>query len=216
MRFIFMMKAIAVAVVVALVMFTVVNTLKTTMYRRLVGYLEKADYDHFYEEIDRKSTKFLFPKSAILDLKLNAAIIQEKKKETTAILDQLCSMPLTNSQKENYYMKAFNFYAGYEDEKNCRKYLKLINELPNDRIRYEANRVFNIFILKNDKDLSELLEELDGMEDRERGVNEYLISVIYKNRNDTANQKKYEELSKEHFALVDEETAKKLKEKEKR
>ena len=59
MRFIFMMKAIAVAVVVALVMFTVVNTLKTTMYRRLVGYLEKADYDHFYEEIDKLSEREL-------------------------------------------------------------------------------------------------------------------------------------------------------------
>lgn len=210
-----MMKAIAVAVVVALVMFTVVNTLKTTMYRKMVGYLENGDYTTFYNEIDKKSTKFLFPKSSILDLKLNAALVQKKKKESTQLLEEICAMPLTVSQKETYYMKAFNFFVGINDEKNCKKYLNLINELPNDRIKYEANRVYNIFILKNDKYLKDLLDELETMEDREKGVNEYLISVIYKNKKDTDNQKKYEELSKEHFAIVDAETSEKIQEKTK-
>lgn len=210
-----MMKAIAVAVVVALVMFTIVNTLKTTMYRKMVGYLENGDYTTFYNEIDKKSTKFLFPKSSILDLKLNAALVQKKKKESTQLLEEICAMPLTISQKETYYMKAFNFFVGINDEKNCKKYLNLINELPNDRIKYEANRVYNIFILKNDKYLKDLLDELETMEDREKGVNEYLISVIYKNKKDTENQKKYEDLSKKHFAIVDAETSEKIQEKTK-
>lgn len=210
-----MMKAIAVAVVVALVMFTVVNTLKTTMYRKMVGYLENGDYTTFYNEIDKKSTKFLFPKSSILDLKLNAALVQKKKKESTQLLEEICAMPLTVSQKETYYMKAFNFFVGINDEKNCKKYLNLINELPNDRIKYEAERVYNIFILKNDKYLKDLLDELETMEDREKGVNEYLISVIYKNKKDTKNQKKYEDLSKKHFAIVDAETSEKIQEKTK-
>lgn len=210
-----MMKAIAVAVVVALVMFTVVNTLKTTMYRKMVGYLENGDYSTFYNEIDKKSTKFLFPKSSILDLKLNAALVQKKKKESTQLLEEICAMPLTVSQKETYYMKAFNFFVGINDEKNCKKYLNLINELPNDRIKYEAERVYNIFILKNDKYLKDLLDELETMEDREKGVSEYLISVIYKNKKDTENQKKYEDLSKKHFAIVDAETSEKIQEKTK-
>lgn len=210
-----MMKAIAVAVVVALVMFTIVNTLKTTMYRKMVGYLENGDYTTFYNEIDKKSTKFLFPKSSILDLKLNAALVQKKKKESTQLLEEICAMPLTISQKETYYMKAFNFFVGINDEKNCKKYLNLINELSNDRIKYEANRVYNIFILKNDKYLKDLLDELETMEDREKGVNEYLISVIYKNKKDTENQKKYEDLSKKHFAIVDAETSEKIQEKTK-
>ena len=49
------------------------------------------------------------------------------------------------------------------------------------------------------------------MEDRQKGVNEYLISIIYKNKHDLENAKKYEELSKKHFALVDAETAEKYK-----
>ena len=109
-------------------------------------------------------------------------------------------MPLTTSQKENYYMKAFNFFIGLKDKKNSKKYLDLINELPNDRMKAEANRVYNIYILKNDKYLKELLEELEN-----------IISIIYKNKHDLENAKKYEELSKKHFALVDAETAEKYK-----
>ena len=205
-----LMKVIPVAVVVALVMFTVINTLKTTTYRKMVSLLENGSFEEFHSKIDSRFMKLLFPKSAILDLKLNAALVQQTKKEATALLEQICAMPLSPSQKENYYMKAFNFYVGLEDAKNSKKYLSLINELSNERMKFEANRVYNIFILKTDTDLADLLEELENMEDREKGVNEYLISVIYKNRKDRANQKKYAQLSREHFALVDSETAEKL------
>lgn len=210
------MKVIAVAVVVALVMFTVINTIKTTMYRKMVTYLETGNYDQFYKDIDKTFTKLIFPKSSILDLKLNAALVQQKKKEATTLLEQICSMPLSMSQKENYYMKAFNFYVGVEDAKNSKKYLNLINELPNERMKFEANRVYNVFILKNDNDLKDMLEEIENMEDREKGVNEYMISVIYKNKKDRENQKKYAELSRQHFALVDAETKEKIEKEQKK
>ncbi|MEY8257733.1 hypothetical protein AAK706_08375 [Erysipelotrichaceae bacterium 66-17] len=209
-----MTKTIAVAVVAALIMFTIINTLKTTLYRKMVSNLENGEYADFDEKINRKWTQFLFPKTSILDLKLNAALVQKKKKEAIRLLDELCSLPLVLSQKENYYMKAFNFFVGINDEKNSGRYLKKINELPNDRIKLEANRVYNIFILKNDKDLGDLLQELEGFEEDEKGINEYLISVIYTNKKDLVNAKKFEELSRKHFASVDEKTARKL-EKEK-
>ena len=117
------MKVIAVAVVVALVMFTVINTLKTTTYRKMVSLLENGSFEEFHSKIDSRFMKTLFPKSAILDLKLNAALVEQKKKEATAILEQICAMPLTTPQKENYYMKAFNFYVGLEDARNSQKYL---------------------------------------------------------------------------------------------
>lgn len=203
------MKTLAVVVVVAIVMFTIINTLKTKNYRKLIGYLEKGDYNSFYKTIETKKIKLLFPKSSLLDLKLNASLVQQNKKEAIFYLEQLCSLPLTTPQKENYYMKAFNFFVGLNDKKNSKKYLDLINALDNERMKMEANRVYNIYILKNDKYLSELKEELEGMEDYQKGVNEYLISIIYKNKKDFENAKKYEALSKEHFALVDAETKKK-------
>lgn len=203
------MKIIAIVVVVAVVMFFVINTLKTTTYRRLVGYLESGNYDTFHKQIDSKKIKLLFPKSSILDLKLNASLVQQNKKESIHYLEELCSMPLTISQKEMYYMKAFNFFVGINDKKNCKKYLDLINSLPNEQMKAEVNKVYSIYILKNDKYLDELLEELENMEDDQKGVNEYLISIIYKNKKDFEKANEYEELSKKHFALVDEKTSKK-------
>lgn len=205
------MKIIAIILVVALVMFTVINTLKTKNYQKLVSYLETGDYDLFHQKINQPLIQFLFPKSSLLDLKFNAALIQQNKKEATQYLEALCAMPLTASQKENYYMKAFNFFIGIKDKKNSKKYLDLINEGSNDRMKVEANRVYNIYILKNDKDLEDLLDEIENMEDQQKGVNEFLISLIYKNKKDTVNAKKYEDLSKEHFALVDEKTAQKIR-----
>ncbi len=76
-----MTKTIAVAVVAALIMFTIINTLKTTLYRKMVSNLENGEYADFDEKINRKWTQFLFPKTSILDLKLNAALVQKKKKE---------------------------------------------------------------------------------------------------------------------------------------
>lgn len=119
-----MTKTIAVAVVAALIMFTIINTLKTTLYRKMVSNLENGEYADFDEKINRKWTQFLFPKTSILDLKLNAALVQKKKKEAIRLLDELCSLPLVLSQKENYYMKAFNFFVGINDEKNSGRYLK--------------------------------------------------------------------------------------------
>lgn len=205
------MRTIAIIIVVALVMFTIINTLKTRTYKNLVSYLQQGKIKEFNQKIDSRSVKLLFPKSSLLDLKFNAAIVEQDKKAAIKYLEELCEMPLTTSQKETYYMKAFNFFIGLKDKKNSKKHLDLINELPNDRMKAEANRVYNIYILKNDKYLKELLEELENMEDRQKGVNEYLISIIYKNKHDLENAKKYEELSKKHFALVDAETAEKYK-----
>ena len=205
------MKILAIIAGVAVVMIALISTLKKSMVKKLIHYLEESEFESFYKDIDSTKTKLLLPKMSILDMKLNAEIVQQNKNNIDALFDEICSLPLTPSQKEHYYMKAFNYYVSLSDKKHTKKYIHLINELPNERMKLEANRVYNIYILKNDKDLRSLLVELKDMDDEQKGVNEYLISLIYKNKNDMENAKKYEELSKQHFALVDEKTAEKVK-----
>ena len=205
------MKILAIIAVVAVVMIALISTLKKSMVKKLIHYLEESEFESFYKDIDSTKTKLLLPKMSILDMKLNAEIVQHNKNNIDALFDEICSLPLTPSQKEHYYMKAFNYYVSLSDKKHTKKYIHLINELPNERMKLEANRVYNIYILKNDKDLRSLLVELKDMDDEQKGVNEYLISLIYKNKNDMENAKKYEELSKQHFALVDKKTAEKVK-----
>lgn len=203
------MKILAVIVVMVIIMYTLIGTMKRSTYKKLVTYLQKGEIEQFNNEIDSRKIKLLFPKISILDMKLNASILEQDKLQTISYLEQICSLPLTNSQKEIYYMKAFNFFIGIKDKSNSRRFLEKINLLPNEQIKLEANRVYNIYIKKNDKDLSALLEELEDMEDEQKGVHEFLISLIYKNKKDFENAEKYEKLSKEHFALIDERTAQK-------
>ncbi|MGM9946947.1 hypothetical protein [Floccifex sp.] len=205
------MKIIAIIVVVAIVMYAIISTLKKSTYKQLVSYLENGNFASFEKEIETTKVKTLLTKMSILDMKLNAAIVQQNKAQTSQLFEEIISLPLTPSQKEHYYMKAFNYYVGLLDKRNTKKYLDLIQKLNNDRMKLEANRVYNIYILKNDKDLRPLLKELEELEDEQKGVNEFLISLIYKNKKDMENAKKYEELSQKHFALVDEKTAQKYK-----
>lgn len=48
-----------------------------------------------------------------------------------------------------------------------------------------------------------MLEELEDIEPSNRGVNEFLISLMYKNKGDKENALKYEKLSQEHLAEYD-------------
>ena len=49
-----------------------------------------------------------------------------------------------------------------------------------------------------------MLDELEYIDPQNRGVNEFLISLMYKNKNDKENAAKYEKLSREHLKQFDE------------
>ena len=59
---------------------------------------------------------------------------------------------------------------------------------------------YNIF---HDKYLDFLLEETEKLDDIYKGVNEFLISMMYKNKGDDTLSQKYNELSKKHMKLLD-------------
>jgi hypothetical protein len=194
---------IVVAVVVAVVMIFAVSYLKRRRYSEMVNCVEERNFAKFDQLVSDRWTKLLLPKFSLLDMKLNAAILEGNEKKATSYFDEIIHLPLTPKMKEQYYMKGFNFYVAQENKKKARQYLDLVEGLGNERMLTEAKRVYNIYILKNDKDLNALLKELEDLPEEGRGVNEYLISLIYKNKKDLENAKKYEALSEKHFAMVD-------------
>ena len=56
-----------------------------------------------------------------------------------------------------------------------------------------------------------MLNEIEYMEPSKAGVHEYLISLMYANKGDAANAKKYKKLSEEHLQQLDEEIKEKHK-----
>ncbi|MGN1390754.1 MAG: hypothetical protein ACI4WQ_02090 [Sharpea porci] len=206
-----MIRVIGVVIVIAVVMMSVISQLKGRAIKKLVSYLENGDYDSFNTYAQSKYIKFLIPRTSLMELRLNGALIEQDTKEINSLLKELTDMPLLPNKKQEIAMKGFNYFIGFENKKEAKKYLKLVNEGPNDRMKVEAKRVYNIYVLKNDDDLKDLLEEINDQEDYQKGVNEFLVSLIYQNKGDKENAKKYEDLSKEHLAMVDELTAQNLK-----
>ena len=84
-----MKKTIAIIIVVAIVMMFLISTLKKSTYKRLVNYLENGDFTSFYKEIDSKKVKMLLNNLNIIDMKLNAAIVQQNKQETNRLFDEV-------------------------------------------------------------------------------------------------------------------------------
>ncbi|TGY65235.1 hypothetical protein [Dubosiella muris] len=205
------MQTIAVVVVTALILYTLVGGIKRSIYKQLVTFLQNGHYASFDQKVDALLVKLLFSKQSLLDLRLNAAILQNQKRKALRYLEELERIPMPKSEKDTYMMKGFNYFIGLNDAKNAKKYLTKVDCSSNEQMKQEAHRVYNIYILKNDHDLPALLEEIEGMEDSQRGVHEFLISRIYKNKNDWENAQKYEHLSKTHFAFVDQQTSQKLK-----
>lgn len=197
------MKFVIIAVVTAVVLYFAVTLIKRSLYTSLAILLQQQNYAEFEKKADSFLARTFIPKASLLDLKLNAAVLQNSKKKTEKIFEQLFALKLTPASRDKLLMKAFNYYLGLDDEKMCKKYLKQINESRNGAMILEATRAYNVYIAKNDKDLKDLLEELEDMPEESRGVHEFLISKIYENRGERDNAGKYRKLAKQHFAAAD-------------
>lgn len=194
---------IAVVAVAVIVLISVTTILRKKLYSKLIGYVQDGDFKAFEAETNKFFVKLLVNRSDLVYLRLKAAFIEGNSKKVRDTLAELEPLLFSEKQKGRVYMDAFNFYIGIEDKTNSLAYLNKINELDNDQMKKEANITYNIYIKKSDENLQDLLDEISDMKEENRAIDEYLISLIYKNKNDKANAKKYEELSKKHMAMLD-------------
>ena len=199
-----MNKFLLVAAITLVIVFFVLSISRKMIYGKLVGYLENGDFESFYKNVDKPINKLMISKVDLSYFKLKAAFIEQNKKKVIHYLDEIEPLLFSDKQKGKIYMDAFNYFIGIQDKHNAKEYLTRINEIGDPRQKIETNRVYNIYIKKSDEDLKDLLDECEDLMEENRAVNEYLISLIYKNKNDKENQKKYEELSKKHMAILDE------------
>ncbi|MFV0382017.1 MAG: hypothetical protein ACK5KR_07355 [Breznakia sp.] len=193
-------------IIIAIIIFGIASIVfievsKRMRLKKIIHLLQSRQFEEFFELCDAKFTKFLFPIYNIEYMKLNAYILQENLKNIEAQFKKLLAFRMNKKQKEDMYMKAFNYYVGNEDAKNAKKMLTLIKKLDNDQIKHEASVMYDIFILKNDAHLQSMLADLKDLPDAVKGVSEYLISVQYANIKDKKNADKYLKLSKKHMDM---------------
>lgn len=207
---------IGAVVVVAIIVAIVINHEKKKRYQEILIAIQNKDHKTFNKLLESKSTKFLYPAMYLDSLRLNEAMLRDNKEDVDKVLTRLTKNKLKPKDKESVYAQAYNYYLSLKDNEKTKEWYLKIQELDNDRLKKEISRTYDIYVEKGYKYLDEMLNEVENMDPTNAGVNEFLISLMYQNKGDKENAKKYRQLSEKHIKQLDEETANKLKKKEKK
>ncbi len=200
-------------VVLAITISLFINHKKKKIYVELITLIEDGDSLEFESKINDKMTRLLFNPFQLDYLRLNEAIISTDSKKIEEALSIFDKRRLNDKQKEDIYMKGFNYYISIENKQGAKKYLDLINELPNEQMKKETNIIYDTYIMKGHHYLDEIIEETEELEDTYKGVNEFLISKMYENKNDEKMAKEYYRRAEKHMKLLDDKLKKEHKEK---
>jgi len=194
------MEFAVILTIAAIVVFSLgTYILKKFRFKKLLILLQSQQFDQFDELVDKFSTRYLFPRFNLEYLKMNSNILRIDEKKIDESFTTLFSMKMSKAQKEDVYMKAFNYYVGIEDANKTKEIIAVIEEFDNAAMKKEARTIYDIFILKRSNYIEEMEAALDEQDNDEKGINEYLLSVQYKNKGDKKKSKEYLELSKKHL-----------------
>lgn len=128
-------------------------------------------------------------------LKMNGSIMDGNDSLIEQSLNEIQEVKMNKQQKAEVYLNAFTYYVDKNSKDKVDYYKELLLKNVNDSqtITY-VDRLYDTKILKSDKHLNEILEELKSNKKINK-VTDYLLLVeIYRNIGDTENVNKYNNL----------------------
>ncbi|MFV0254999.1 MAG: hypothetical protein ACK5G7_02590 [Erysipelotrichaceae bacterium] len=195
---------IVLTIIGILVLYCFYHFTKKKQLNKMVSALKNTDFDSFFETANAKITRYVFPKFNLEYLKLNALILKQDTKAIEKAFNEMFKLKMTPPQKEDIYMKAFNYYVGLENKRKTKELITTIETFDNEEMKKEARTIYDIFILKKANYIEEMEQELANDDLASKGINEYLLSVQYRNIKDEKKAKHYEKLSKKHLNEIKE------------
>lgn len=205
-----------IAIILAIVIVVSFQMMKKHEYQKLLNMLQYKDLGPLESECETAKVKILFDKYSIDYLKLNAYVIHGDEKKIDQQFTRMFKLKLTEKRNEDLTMKAFNYYVGIENKQKAKECLDRINALKNKQMQAESERVYNIFMDKGYKYLEEMESGLKDFPESKRGVNEYLVSVMYENKGDKQKASEYKKLSEKHMKMLDRKIEEDMRSKEKK
>ncbi|MDF9825879.1 hypothetical protein M2475_002260 [Breznakia sp. PF5-3] len=180
---------------------------KKLRFKKILTLLQQQQYDEFDKIVDSWSSRYLFPHFNIEYLKLNSYILRGDESKIDKSFDTLFTIKMTMPQKQDVYMKAFNYYVGLENKHKTKELIEVIEGFDNEEMKKEARTIYDVFILKRSNYIEEMEANLKDQDDAEKGITEYLLSVQYENKGNRKKAEEYLELSKSHLRDPEETTA---------
>ena len=155
----------------------------------------QGKFNEFYSFLNNAKFVKAVPKFYRAYFKMNGAIMEGKDSLIEESIKEIQEIKMNKSQKSEIYLNAFNYYIDKDNKEEAQKYKTLLLENTNDlqTLKY-VQRLYDTKILKSDKHLKEILEELDSSNKVNKLTDYLLLIEIYKNLNDKDNMKKYNNL----------------------
>ncbi len=172
--------------------------LKKRYQNKIYACFKHRDYEGLENILNNKTVKFTFTPFNIEYCRLNGAIMRDDKKAVNRQFDVLLDMKLNEHQKQDVCLNGFNYYLSVNDQKRTDKFYKLSKSLKNEEIKKNIDISYNILFEKGYTYLDDILKLYENCAEEEKYINEYLLSIMYKNKGDHERSKHFEELAKAH------------------
>lgn len=165
---------------------------------QMIALLHEHKFSEFDQLMEKKIVKIVFNSFNIDFIKLNSYLIRKDSKKIDHAFSDFDSVRLSSKQRDEVDLKAFNYYL-FNDEQKTKKYYQNIKNSKTNMMKKDVERLYDVYILKSDRYLQDLLDETEILEDKYKSANELLISEIYKNLGNFNKQNLYKELAEKHL-----------------
>ena len=173
---------------------------------QLATHLMKGEMQDFDDLMAEESTRKQIPPFNYEYLQLSRAMMGGNKNRIEQLFEQFKTRRMNAAQKREIAIRGFNYFLEGKNNDQIAYYRDEINSLPDNRenaaLKKEVNTYYDICIAGKTDMLDELLESNEKMEERYRGMNEYLISQIYENLGDKEKSEEYLALSRKHMEML--------------
>ena len=128
-------------------------------------------------------------------LKMNGSIMDGNDSLIEQSLNEIQEVKMNKQQKAEVYLNAFTYYIDKNSKDKVDHYKELLlKNVNNSQTITYVDRLYDTKILRSDKHLNEILEELNS-KNKINKITDYLLLVeIYKNLGDKDNADKYNNL----------------------
>lgn len=207
------MKDGIVFIIITACVFLAVEIISRIMQKKYADKLTELLMEQRFEEFDGMIDSlpvrlFVYPFNRDY-LKLSRHQLAGNTGRVSELFEKFKGKGMSNAQKKDIYLQAFNHYLSKGDYKECRYYHDEINKLKDaDSIIQAVNTTFDIVVDKKTDMLDDLLKETKELPENRRGINEMLISQIYMNLGEKKKSQDYQKLANQHMAALQKELEK--------
>lgn len=187
---------IGIVVFVAVLISFMLQLLRNSRQKQFMYLLQNGKFDELYKKIDSFYTKLIFPEYNRDYVRLNALIMQDRKKDIDLTFEKLILMAKDKKAKIDILNKAFEYYVYEEDKRHCEKIMEEIKKFEDDQWIKLSKMKYDILILKKSNHIEELEKDFDDQPVVQKINNAYLLSEQYRNLGNEEKFKYYLDISK--------------------